>query len=93
MSRAGSIPAAWMAITGVMSAEPHLALLDEVDRMGVAHDDLKSVRRIWLMMSRKASERLEKLDLDAKARHDSALADARERDRLLQQFPALRRSR
>jgi hypothetical protein len=43
----GAVPLSWVTMTMQLSARPLLALLAEVDRRGIAHDDLDSVRAVW----------------------------------------------
>ena len=45
--KAGSVPSAWLAITDNWTAEALLRLLAEVDKRGIAHDDLKAVEVVW----------------------------------------------
>ena len=48
--KSGGVPSSWLGITGNWTAVALLALLAEVDRLGVKHDDLEAVRAIWRRM-------------------------------------------
>lgn len=85
-----TFPAAWLEITGVMSAAPHLALLEEVNRYKVAHDDIAAVTVIWRSMNLKAQIRLDELAARGKARRAEAKADSAEAAAILARCPGLR---
>jgi hypothetical protein len=93
VSGPAAIPAAWMGITGVMSDAPHLALLEEVNRCKVAHDDLAAVKLLWQSLNHEAHKRLLFLNERARERRLQATADARERTDILSKFPAKPRKR
>jgi hypothetical protein len=41
------IPNAWLHLTGTFKAAELIELRETVDRLGVAHDDLVTVRELW----------------------------------------------
>lgn len=45
--KTGSVPSSWLSLTGNWTATAQLALLTEVNRRGIAHDDLTAVAAVW----------------------------------------------
>lgn len=85
----GSIPSSWMGITGVMSAQPHLALLEEVDKRGIDHKDLAAVAAVWKELNEAAETKARELQERHQKREEEASADAKEREKLINTLPGL----
>lgn len=89
----GSIPNSWLGITGCMSAEPLLALLQEVNRRNIDHKNLIAVRVTWEEMNVKAAETVEAMDKRIAERRKAAQYDNEIRQDLDLMFPNLRNKR
>jgi hypothetical protein len=87
MAQFGNVPASWFGITRVMSAEPHLALLEEVDRRGINHNDLDAVENVWLELIQQAAMRISELAERAEVRRAEISKDNQELLRIRTRFP------
>lgn len=91
--KSGSIPSSWVSLTNMMAAQPLLALLEEVNTRGIAHNDLPAVHEVWRELNDKVREQLAELSKRHVDREKAIQADAQVRQNLEDTFPASKRKR
>ena len=88
---AGVVPKSWTRITGVYSTSSNLTLLEEINRLGIDHNDLKKVEQVWIGLVCAAKERIDETEERGHLRKQEAIKDSAVVKELEQKFPSIYR--